>query len=49
VFSVDALQNKRNTEAIEAGPNQLVSARVVNYRPAHVRALAEVRPRCWNS
>lgn len=43
VFGNDALQNKRNTEAIEAGPNQLVSARVVNYRPAHVRALAEVQ------
>jgi peptidyl-prolyl cis-trans isomerase D len=43
VFSVDGLQNKRNTEAVETGPNQLVSARVVNYRPAHVRDLAEVR------
>ncbi|WP_022980823.1 SurA N-terminal domain-containing protein [Ideonella sp. B508-1] len=44
VFSVDALQNKRNTEAVETGANQLVSARVVSYRPAHVRDLAEVRP-----
>lgn len=44
VFSVDGLQNKRNTEAVETGANQLVSARVVSYRPAHVRDLAEVRP-----
>lgn len=43
VFGNDALQNKRNTEAVETGSNQLVSARVVNYRPAHVRALAEVQ------
>ncbi|WP_204350207.1 hypothetical protein, partial [Klebsiella pneumoniae] len=33
VFGVDALRNKRNTEAIETGPSQLVSARVAQYNP----------------
>lgn len=44
VFSDDVLNNKRNTEAIETGPNQLVSARVVAHRPASTRPLAEVTP-----
>lgn len=34
LFASDALQNKRNTEAVETAPNQLVAARVVEYRPA---------------
>jgi peptidyl-prolyl cis-trans isomerase D len=35
IFGADALRNKRNTEAIETGPSQLVSARVVSTtRPA---------------
>ncbi|HVR50428.1 MAG TPA: SurA N-terminal domain-containing protein [Pseudorhodoferax sp.] len=42
VFSSDATQQKRNTEAIETGTNQLVSARVVQHTPAHTQALAEV-------
>jgi peptidyl-prolyl cis-trans isomerase D len=42
VFGTDALRNKRNTEAIEIGANQLASARVVQYSPAHQLALAEV-------
>ena len=33
----------RNTEAIEAGPNQMVSARVVQYRPAAKRSLEAVK------
>jgi peptidyl-prolyl cis-trans isomerase D len=44
VFDNDALKNKRNTAAVEAGGNQLVSARVVDYKPARVPALAEVKP-----
>lgn len=44
VFSNDALRNKRNTEAIEVGPNQMAAARVVSYRPERVQTLAEVRP-----
>ena len=44
VFGNDALKNKRNTEAVEVGPNQLASARVVLHQPARVQALAEVLP-----
>ena len=43
VFSADATQQKRNTEAIEVGTNQLVSARVVEHSPARTQALAEVQ------
>ena len=34
LFSSDALEKKRNTEAIEVGPNQLVAARVTRHVPA---------------
>ncbi|NCW40841.1 MAG: peptidyl-prolyl cis-trans isomerase [Betaproteobacteria bacterium] len=34
VFSADAVEKKRNTEAIEVGASQLVSARVVRHVPA---------------
>jgi peptidyl-prolyl cis-trans isomerase D len=44
VFGNDAVKNKRNTEAVEVGPNQLAVARIVLYQPARVRALAEVLP-----
>ncbi len=43
VFSNDALNNKRNTDAVEAGANRLVSARVLAYSPARTRPLDEVR------
>ena len=43
VFATDATQNKRNTEAVEIGPNQLAAARVVEYTPARVLPLAEVK------
>jgi peptidyl-prolyl cis-trans isomerase D len=43
VFANDTLQNKRNTSAVEVGPNQLAAARVVKHDPARVRPLAEVR------
>ncbi|MDR7296436.1 peptidyl-prolyl cis-trans isomerase D [Pelomonas aquatica] len=43
VFGADALRNKRNTEAVETGPNQLVSARVVQHNPARVPPLADVK------
>jgi len=42
VFADDALRSKRNTEAVELGPNQLVAARVLQHRPAATRPLAEV-------
>ena len=44
LFGNDALHNKRNTEAVETGPNQLVSARIVSYSAAHMRPFTEVRP-----
>jgi peptidyl-prolyl cis-trans isomerase D len=43
LFGGDALRDKRNTEAIEIAPGQLASARVVEYRAAQRRPLAEVR------
>jgi peptidyl-prolyl cis-trans isomerase D len=43
VFASDTINNKRNTDAIEVGPNQLVSARMVQYTPAHTLPLAEVK------
>lgn len=45
VFGNDALRNKRNTEAVEFGPNQMASGHVVQYTPAHVLPLAEVKDR----
>lgn len=43
LFASDIVKNKRNTDAVEVGPNQLVSARVVQYTPAHTLPLAEVK------
>ncbi|RFO98834.1 peptidylprolyl isomerase [Rhodoferax lacus] len=43
VFNPDSVEKKRNTEAIEIGPNQLVSARVTQYAPARVLPLNDVR------
>ena len=45
VFSTDAVKNKRNTEAVETGANQLVSARIVEHHPERVLPLAEVQDR----
>ena len=43
IFGNDALRDKRNTEAIEVGPSQMVSGRVVKYEAAHQLPLAEVK------
>jgi len=43
VFAPDSVEKKRNTEAVETAPNQLVSARIVQYTPARTKPLAEVR------
>ena len=43
LFSADTLEKKRNTEAIETGPNQLASGRVTQYTPAKALPLAEVK------
>ena len=45
IFSTDAIKNKRNTEAVETGANQLVSARIIEHHPERVLPLAEVRDR----
>ena len=42
LFGDDAVQKKRNTEAVETGANQLVSARVASYAPARTLPLSEV-------
>lgn len=44
VFSDEILKDKRNTEAVEIGPNTLLSARVVDYKPVAQRSLTEVGP-----
>ncbi|MDN3543493.1 MAG: SurA N-terminal domain-containing protein [Roseateles asaccharophilus] len=43
VFGNDALRNKRNTEAVEVGPSQLAAARVLDYKPARLPELADVK------
>lgn len=45
VFSSDAIEKKRNTEAIELGANQLVSARIVQYNPTKALPFDEVKTR----
>jgi peptidyl-prolyl cis-trans isomerase D len=45
VFGNEVLNNKRNTDAVEVAPNQLVSARVLQHTPARVLPLAEVKDR----
>ncbi len=44
IFASEAVKDKRNTEAIEAAPNTLVSARVLEYKPEAARSFAEVQP-----
>lgn len=43
LFDLESISNKRNTEAVEVGTNQLVSARITQYNPARILALAEVK------
>ena len=45
VFGNEAVRNKRNTDAVEVGPSQLASARIVEYTPARTLPLAEVKDR----
>ncbi len=42
VFSEDVLKNKRNSAALEVGPNTVLAARVTEYKPASLRPLNEV-------
>ncbi len=43
IFNPDAIEKKRNTEAVETAPNQMVSARVSQYTAARTLPLADVR------
>ncbi|WP_088282057.1 SurA N-terminal domain-containing protein [Ideonella sp. A 288] len=43
VFSGESIKNKRNTDAVEVGSNQLASARIVSHQPARTRPLSEVK------
>ena len=45
VFKDDAVRNKRNTDAVETGPNQLVAARVLEHQPERTLPLADVQAR----
>ena len=42
LFSNDSISTKRNTEAVETAPNTLVAGRLVEFKPAAKRPLAEV-------
>jgi peptidyl-prolyl cis-trans isomerase D len=43
LFSPDAVERKRNTEAVEIGPNQMAAGRVTQYSPARTRPFEEVK------
>lgn len=43
IFSDDVVKNKRNTPAIEVNPTTLLSARVLEFKPASVKPLSEVQ------
>lgn len=43
IFNDEVVKNKRNTAAIEVGPNTLVAARILEYKPASVRSLGEAQ------
>ncbi len=43
LFSPDAVERKRNTEAVDLGGNQLVSGRITQHTPARALPLAEVK------
>ena len=45
LFAADALENKRNTDAIDLGSNQMVAGRVVGYQPAKQLSFDEVQAR----
>ncbi|HSA90577.1 MAG TPA: SurA N-terminal domain-containing protein [Burkholderiales bacterium] len=43
LFSADAIQNRRNTDAIEVAPSTLVAARVLEHQPAAQRSFEDVK------
>jgi peptidyl-prolyl cis-trans isomerase D len=44
LFSSDALQNKRNTDAVQVAPGVLVAARVIEHRPEEQLKYEQVKP-----
>lgn len=45
LFAPESLRDKKNIRAVEIGPNQLASGRVIEYSPARTLPLAEVKDR----
>lgn len=43
IFSEESLKDRRNTEAVEIAPNNLVSARVIDYKPSAPRSFDDVK------
>lgn len=43
LFAPESIQGKRNTEAIEVGPNALMAGRIVEYKPVAPRPFDEVK------
>lgn len=43
LFSPDSITNKHNTEAVDAGPDTVLVARVIEHKPAAPRPLDEVK------
>ena len=43
LFAAETLRDKRNTKAVDIGKSQLASGRIVEYRPATQRPIAEVK------
>ncbi|MGE4242567.1 SurA N-terminal domain-containing protein [Ramlibacter sp.] len=43
LFTPDSVEKKRNTEAMEFGPSQMVSGRIVQYTLARAKPFAEVK------
>lgn len=43
LFSKESIKDRRNTEAIEVTPNNLISARVVDYKSQSTKPFAEVK------
>lgn len=43
IFSAESIRSKRNTDAVETAPSQLVSARVLEHSPARLLPLAEIK------
>ncbi len=49
LFSTDAISKQRNTDAIDLGNSQLISARVLKHQPSRIPPLADVRDRVRES